>query len=67
MSDRAANKLGIPGWSAWLYTGIDDGGVLVKGSVCPLITQGKNAGKPNYRKADRSTDRTVYLGPEECT
>jgi hypothetical protein len=59
-----------PDWSAWLYQSIrpdDDwsrNGNLddlfqVTGAVCPLYTRGPKKGKPNYKKLDPATKKTV--------
>lgn len=57
---EAAKLVDIPGWAVWDFKVIDNG-LLCSGAVCPGITRGKNKGRPNYRKADKSTMRTVVI------
>lgn len=66
ISARAAEKTGIEGWHAWLFTHAEQGGLFVTGAVCPLITRGERKGKPNYRKKDTTTKQMVYLSKQEC-
>lgn len=66
MSALAAKKSRMKNWHAWLYTAADQGGLLVTGAVCPPITRGKRKGKPNYRKADKTTQQIIYLSKREC-
>lgn len=47
-------------WYPWVFESVDNG-ILCSGAVCPLITRGKNKGRPNYRKADMSTYKTVVI------
>ena len=57
---EAAKLVGVPGWVPWVFEVIEDG-LLCRGAVCPEITRGKNKGRPNYRKADKSTMKTVVI------
>lgn len=60
IQEKAAKLVDIPGWVAWDFEVIENG-LLCRGAVCPEITRGKNKGHPNYRKADKSTMRTVVI------
>src|SRR5689334_17120423 len=35
--------------------------VEITGAVAPLITRGKRKGQPNWRKFDRSTEKTIVI------
>ena len=37
----------------------------VVGGVAPPITRGKNKGRPNWRREDRSQRREAYIGVDE--
>lgn len=64
LEERAAEIAGVPDWHAWLFERIE-GGVLCTGAVCPLITRGKRKGEPNFKKADKSTKKTVFVPSEK--
>ena len=57
---KAKEIIGIDGWYPWEFQSISNG-ILCTGAVCPLITKGKNKGKPNYRKYDKSTLQKVLV------
>lgn len=49
----------IDNWFPWLFErGI--GGTICTGAVCPLITRGKNKGRPNFRKKKTNTEIKVF-------
>lgn len=39
--------------------------VEVEGAVAPLLTRGKNAGHPNWKKMDKTTRRTIVIPVDE--
>lgn len=57
---KARAIVGKDDWYPWIFESITNG-VLCTGACCPLITRGKNKGRPNYRKADMSTKQTVVV------
>lgn len=61
---KAQKLSGLDNWYAWDFQAID-GGVICKGGVCPMITKGPNKGTPNYRKAEPSTIKTVFVPREK--
>lgn len=60
LEEEAQAIAGIEGWYPWHFERIANG-ILCTGAVCPLITRGKNKGRPNYRKADQSTKMSVVV------
>lgn len=66
MSKKAAEKVGIENWRAWIFTAAPQGGVFLTGAVCPSVKRGPRKGEPNCRVADPATKHTVYLSHDEC-
>ena len=65
---HAESKVNIQGWVGYACEAIESpyGKYFeVRGAVCPLYTEGKNKGKPNYQKADKSTEQTVSFTPQQ--
>ena len=48
-----------PEWRVFCYEKVGEsfGVIRVTGAVAPLFTSGKNAGKPNWRRRDKTTER----------
>ena len=57
---RIARRAGLKDWHPWLYEAAV-GGVVVTGAPCPLITRGRNRGRPNYRKRDMNRVAKVIV------
>lgn len=63
--DKYCQKVtGLDNFHAWKFRRVENG-LICGGAVCPLITKGKRKGEPNYRKADLSTAREVFITQEE--
>jgi len=54
------DELNDQNWFPWKFRAVT-GGIIATGARCPVITRGKNKGKPNYRKADKSTMCEVII------
>lgn len=64
LSEWGAEKTGLPGWTAFRMMAVQ-GGVMLEGGCFPLISKGKNKGKPNWRKMDKKTRRMLFLDDAE--
>ncbi|MCM2310305.1 MAG: hypothetical protein NDI84_02780 [Steroidobacteraceae bacterium] len=71
--EHAREILGMPPeWGGYQFEAIGRSSVStqakllrVKGAVAPLTTKGKNKGRPNWRKADKATEREAFFTPAE--
>ena len=65
---HAASKVEIKGWIGYSCYGKESpyGRYFeVIGAVCPVYVQGKKKGKPNYSKADKTTEKVITFTPKE--
>lgn len=65
---HAESKISIEGWVAYSCEVKDSpyGKYFeVCGAVCPLYTKGNKKGRPNYSKADKSTQKSIAFTPKE--
>lgn len=60
LEQQAMSLVDIEGWYPWKFEAIHNG-VLCTGAVCPIRTRGPYKGRPNYRKADKTTMWTVLV------
>ena len=72
LSEHAKEMLGMPpDWEAYQFEAIggtfDQPAKLLKvtGAVAPAKTRGKYKGRPNWKKLDKATEKTVFITPAE--
>lgn len=72
LEEHAREVVGMPPeWEAYEYAAIgrtinqDAKLIRVKGAIAPKKTKGANKGLPNWRKADKATEREAYFTPAE--
>lgn len=69
MAEHARQLVNMPAdWEVYDFEAI--GGtpaklIRVTGAIAPFKTRGKGKGQRNWKKRDKSTERTAYFTPEE--
>jgi len=72
LEEHAREKAGMPpGWRAFRYEAfphtvkVPTQYIEIVGAVVPLRTRGPNIGRPNWRRLDKATRRTIVILPAE--
>jgi len=60
LEEEAKRLVAIEGWYPYEFERVENG-ILVTGAVFEPITRGPRKGRPNFRKMDKSTKRTVVV------
>ena len=70
LEQQAREKAGMPDtWHVWLWENIGPPGKCVvrklTGVIAPPFASGPRKGRPNYAKKDKTTEREIYITPDE--